>query len=175
MRKETKNCTNGTTGNNPDGECDKVKDNPTDDCFMIQVPNDIKVPQCTTVEESARLQGISLEGIVLNNGEDIGDRVPADTTGVDYKKYGNYKIYYTYKQVLNPAGDKYNTNVTVYDDKAPSEPVITMHTDSENGAVYNCTSAVTGNQWEQRKLLRTGNLFIKQPLFGVLHTMARFK
>ena len=134
-------CTNGTTGNNPDGECDKVKDNPTDDCFMIQIPNSFKVPQCTTVEESARLQGISLEGIVLNNGEDIGDRVPADTTGVDYKKYGNYKIYYTYKQVLNPAGDKYNTNVTVYDDKAPSEPVITMHTDSENGAVYNCTSA----------------------------------
>ena len=134
-------CTNGSTGGIPGWVCDKPKDNPTDDCFMIQIPNSFKVPQCTTVEESARLQGISLEGIVLNNGEDIGDRVPADTTGVDYKKYGNYKIYYTYKQVLNPAGDKYNTNVTVYDDKAPSEPVITMHTDSENGAVYNCTSA----------------------------------
>ena len=112
---------------------------------MIQVPSNIKVPQCTTVEDSARSQGISLEGIVLNNGEDIGDRVPADTTGVDYKKYGNYKIYYTYKQVLNPAGDKYNTNVTVYDDKAPSEPVITMHTDSTSGQVYNCTSASNCN------------------------------
>ena len=134
-------CTNGSTGGIPGWVCDKPKEDPTDDCFMIQIPNSFKVPQCTTVEESARLQGISLEGIVLNNGEDIGDRVPADTTGVDYKKYGNYKIYYTYKQVLNPAGDKYNTNVTVYDDKAPSEPVITMHTDSENGAVYNCTSA----------------------------------
>ena len=134
-------CMNGSTGGIPGWVCDKPKEDPTDDCFMIQIPNSFKVPQCTTVEESARLQGISLEGIVLNNGEDIGDRVPADTTGVDYKKYGNYKIYYTYKQVLNPAGDKYNTNVTVYDDKAPSEPVITMHTDSENGAVYNCTSA----------------------------------
>ncbi len=47
--------------------------------------NSFKVPQCTTVEDSAASQGISLEGIVLNNGEDIGDRVTADTTSVDYK------------------------------------------------------------------------------------------
>ena len=131
-------CTNGTTGNNPDGECDKVKDDPTDDCFMIQIPNSFKVPQCTTVEDSAASQGISLEGIVLNNGEDIGDRVTADTTSVDYKNIGNYKVYYTYKQVLNPAGEKYNFGVTIYDDKAPSDVTITMHTDSESGDVYNC-------------------------------------
>ena len=131
-------CTGGTTGNNPDGECDKVKDNPTDDCFMIRIPNSFKVPQCTTVEDSAASQGISLEGIVLNNGEDIGDRVTADTTSVDYKNIGNYKVYYTYKQVLNPAGEKYNFGVTIYDDKAPSDVTITMHTDSESGDVYNC-------------------------------------
>lgn len=131
-------CTNGTTGNNPDGECDKVKDDPTDDCFMIRIPNSFKVPQCTTVEDSAASQGISLEGIVLNNGEDIGDRVTADTTSVDYKNIGNYKVYYTYKQVLNPAGEKYNFGVTIYDDKAPSDVTITMHTDSESGDVYNC-------------------------------------
>ncbi len=131
-------CTGGTTGNNPDGECDKVKDDPTDDCFMIRIPNSFKVPQCTTVEDSAASQGISLEGIVLNNGEDIGDRVTADTTSVDYKNIGNYKVYYTYKQVLNPAGEKYNFGVTIYDDKAPSDVTITMHTDSESGDVYNC-------------------------------------
>lgn len=131
-------CTGGTTGNNPDGECDKVKDDPTDDCFMIRIPNSFKVPQCTTVEDSAASQGISLERIVLNNGEDIGDRVTADTTSVDYKNIGNYKVYYTYKQVLNPAGEKYNFGVTIYDDKAPSDVTITMHTDSESGDVYNC-------------------------------------
>lgn len=131
-------CTGGTTGNNPDGECDKVKDDPTDDCFMIRIPNSFKVPQCTTVEDSAASQGISLEGIVLNNGEDIGDRVTADTTSVDYKNIGNYKVYYTYKQVLNPAGEKYNFGVTIYDDKAPGDVTITMHTDSESGDVYNC-------------------------------------
>ena len=131
-------CTGGTTGNNPDGECDKVKDDPTDDCFMIRIPNSFKVPQCTTVEDSAASQGISLEGIVLNNGEDIDDRVTADTTSVDYKNIGNYKVYYTYKQVLNPAGEKYNFGVTIYDDKAPSDVTITMHTDSESGDVYNC-------------------------------------
>lgn len=129
-------CTGGTTIE--PGECDKVKDDPTDDCFMIQIPNSFKVPQCTTVEDSAASQGISLEGIVLNNGEDIGDRVTADTTSVDYKNIGNYKVYYTYKQVLNPAGEKYNFGVTIYDDKAPSDVTITMHTDSESGDVYNC-------------------------------------
>ena len=132
-------CTGGTTGNNPDGECDKVKDDPTDDCFMIRIPNSFKVPQCTTVEDSAASQGISLEGIVLNNGEDIGDRVTADTTSVDYKNIGNYKVYYTYKQVLNPAGEKYNFGVTVYDDKSPSETTVEMHLGSSTGMVYNCS------------------------------------
>ena len=132
-------CTGGTTGNNPDGECDKVKDDPTDDCFMIRIPNSFKVPQCTTVEDSATSQGISLEGIVLNNGEDIGDRVTADTTSVDYKNIGNYKVYYTYKQVLNPAGEKYNFGVTVYDDKSPSETTVEMHLGSSTGTVYNCS------------------------------------
>ena len=132
-------CTNGTTGNNPDGECDKVKDDPTDDCFMIQIPNSFKVPQCTTVEDSAASQGISLEGIVLNNGEDIGDRVTADTTSVDYKNIGNYKVYYTYKQVLNPANEKYNTNVTIYDGKAPSKTTVELHFGNSSGPIYNCT------------------------------------
>ena len=135
-------CTNGTTGNNPDGECDKVKDDPTDDCFMIQIPNSFKVPQCTTVEDSAASQGISLEGIVVNNGEDIGDRVTADTTSVDYKNIGNYKVYYTYKQVLNPAGEKYNFGVTIYDDKAPGKPTVEMHLGSTTGTVYNCSDDV---------------------------------
>ena len=130
-------CTGGTTI--APGECDKVKDDPTDDCFMIRIPNSFKVPQCTTVEDSAASQGISLEGIVLNNGEDIGDRVTADTTSVDYKNIGNYKVYYTYKQVLNPAGEKYNFGVTIYDDKAPGKPSVEMHLGSSTGTVYNCS------------------------------------
>ena len=133
-------CTTGSTGGTGDGTCDKPKDNPLDDCFMITMPDPFKVPQCMTVEDSASSQGISLDGVVLNNGEDIGDRITADTTSVDYKNLGNYKIYYTYKQVLNPAGEKYNTNITIYDDKAPSEVDITMHTDSESGANYVCTT-----------------------------------
>ena len=145
-------CTGGSSVG--DGTCDKPKDNPTDDCFMIKIPNSFKVPQCTTVEDSAAAQGITLEGIVLNNGEDIGDRVTADTTNVDYRKIGNYFVYYTYKQVLNPAGEKYNFGVSVYDDKAPSEPTITMHTDSATGDVYNCTSADNCN-WTGKDLYIT--------------------
>ena len=132
-------CTTGTTGN-PDGICDKTKEDPTDDCFMIQIPNSFKVPQCTTVEDSAASQGISLEGIILNNGEDIGDRVTADTTAVDYKTIGNYKVTYTYKQVLNPSGEKYNFSVSIYDDKAPGKPSVEMHLGSSSGTAYNCTS-----------------------------------
>lgn len=134
-------CTTGSTGGGTgDGTCDKPKENPTDDCFMITMPDPFKVPQCTTVEDSAASQGISLDGIVKNNGEDIGDRITADTTNVDYKNIGNYKVYYTYKQVLNPSGEKYNFTVNVYDDKAPSDVDITMHTDSESGANYICTT-----------------------------------
>ena len=133
-------CTNGSTGGIPGWVCDKPKEDPTDDCFMIQIPSSFKVPQCTTVEESAASQGIFLDGVVLNNGEDIGDRVTADTTSVDYKNIGNYKVYYTYKQVLKPSGEKYNFSVNVYDDKAPSDVTITMHTDSTTGEEYSCTT-----------------------------------
>ena len=134
-------CTGGAQGGTggEDGTCDKPKEDPTDDCFMIEIPDPIKVPQCTTVEDSASSQGISLEGIVLNNGEDIGDRITADTTSVDYKTIGNYKVYYTYKQVLNPSGEKYNFDVTVYDDKSPSKTTVEMHLGSSTGTVYNCS------------------------------------
>lgn len=132
-------CTNGTTGNNPGGTCDKPKEDPTDDCFMITVPDPFKVPQCTTVEDSAASQGISLDGIILNNGEDIGERITADTTEVKYQTLGTYKIWYTYKQVLNPANEKYNTNVTIYDDKAPSKTTVELHFGNSSGPIYNCT------------------------------------
>ena len=135
-------CTGGAQGGfgGGDGTCDKPKENPTDDCFMIQIPNSFKVPQCTTVEDSAASQGISLDGIILNNGEEIGDTVIADTTNVDYRNIGHYFVYYTYKQVVNASGDKYNFGVNIYDDKAPGEVTITMHTDSESGANYTCTT-----------------------------------